>query len=492
MPHLHAHLWQPIANLPGDWQQSLVNPQTTALVQVWHEQQEHLRERDLYKQFLAKLQRQWAIETGAIEGLYTLSEGATLTLIEKGLDASLITHEDTNDAPERVIAKIQDQHHAILGLYDFVSGERPLGTSYVKELHQVLTAHQETYVGRDQFGTFHDIPLPRGVWKQLPNNVEHPDGSRFEYCPPEHVDQEMDNLIAWHYDHETQDIPADVEAAWLHHRFTLIHPFSDGNGRVARCLATLMLLKAHWLPLVITREERSKYIEALRAADDGDLKSLVDLFGSLQRKAIREALSISDDVVREATAVQSILQSVREKLSERKRPLSDRAQRVFAMTDSLQELAVHKLEEVAQQIQDVIRVEDETFTAFVDSAPRGTEKAMFNWFQMCHCEQPDIRASNRRDQAWTALKIQMYRQVVLLISFHAIGYDDSGVAGCTPLAYVLVPRESGIETAVESESLADEPFEFTYAESPAEVQQRFQSWLDECVVKGLDYWRKNL
>ena len=42
-----------------------------------------------------------------------------------------------------------------------------------------------------------------------------------------------------------------MEAAWLHHRFVQIHPFQDGNGRIARALSTLIFVKAGWFPLVV-------------------------------------------------------------------------------------------------------------------------------------------------------------------------------------------------------------------------------------------------
>ncbi len=134
MSKSHTNTWRPIENLPTDWNPSLKNDQTQAMVQVWHEQAGELQEKDLYKDFLSKLQRQWSIETGIIEGIYSLSDGATKTLIEKGLDAALIAHSDTDDDPKTVIAKIKDHHQAIMGLYTFVSGNRPLGTSYIREL----------------------------------------------------------------------------------------------------------------------------------------------------------------------------------------------------------------------------------------------------------------------------------------------------------------------------------------------------------------------
>ena len=56
-----SYEWQPISNLPSDWRDSLTNPQTAALVQAWNEQAGELREQDLYKGFLGKLQRQWVV-----------------------------------------------------------------------------------------------------------------------------------------------------------------------------------------------------------------------------------------------------------------------------------------------------------------------------------------------------------------------------------------------------------------------------------------------
>jgi prophage maintenance system killer protein len=83
-----------------------------------------------------------------------------------------------------------------------------------------------------------------------------------------------------------------VEAAWLHHRFTQIHPFQDGNGRVARCLATLVLLRAGRFPLVVTRDQWGDYIAALEVADAGDLAGLIRLFEQIEKRAYLNAIAI--------------------------------------------------------------------------------------------------------------------------------------------------------------------------------------------------------
>jgi Fic family protein len=53
----------------------------------------------------------------------------------------------------------------------------------------------------------------------------------------------MDRLIEMHQRHDASDVPAEVEAAWLH-RFAQTHPYQDGNGRVARSLSSALFVNA--------------------------------------------------------------------------------------------------------------------------------------------------------------------------------------------------------------------------------------------------------
>ena len=201
-----SHAWKPIQDLSANWS-DLRDSQIEALMNAWHEQAIELRGKNSYIDFLTRLRRQWAIETGILERLYALSDGATKTLIEKGLDAAFIGREDTDRNPSDVAVMIQDQHTAIEGLYHFISGQRPLGTSYIKELHGTLTEHQLHYHAKDTLGQQVIRKLPRGEWKKLPNNVEGPGDFKFDFCPPEHVDSEMEFLLKLHDTHENGVFP---------------------------------------------------------------------------------------------------------------------------------------------------------------------------------------------------------------------------------------------------------------------------------------------
>ena len=77
------------------------------------------------------------------------------------------------------------------------------------------------------------------------------------------------------------------------------HPFQDGNGRVARALASIVLLRAELFPLHVRREDREDYLDALERADGGSLDSLVQLFAARERNDVLWAVS---ELARDAVA----------------------------------------------------------------------------------------------------------------------------------------------------------------------------------------------
>lgn len=287
-----GHAWRPIEDLPDDWR-DLADADLHRLAAQLEGTCAGIGTDAAIAAFTQRLKREWAIETGLIERVYTLTRGVTEVLIERGLREELIPSSATDRDPALVVDMLRDHATAVDGLFDFVKHERRLSTSYVKELHAVLLANQETATARDIFGRRTEMPLVRGDYKRRPNNPVRRDGRVHEYCPPEQVAPEMERLIAMHLEHAQREVPPEVEAAWLHHRFVAIHPFQDGNGRVARALATLVMIRTGWFPLVVTDAGRGDYIDALEEADAGDLGPLVRLFSRIQRRAIEGAMRVA-------------------------------------------------------------------------------------------------------------------------------------------------------------------------------------------------------
>jgi len=68
-----------------------------------------------------------------------------------------------------------------------------------------------------------------------------------------------------------------IMATWAHWSIARIHPFEDGNGRMARLWQDLLLLRGRLTSSIIRPEDRSGYYESLSAADEGDCDPLVQL-----------------------------------------------------------------------------------------------------------------------------------------------------------------------------------------------------------------------
>jgi len=305
-----AHHWQPITDLPENWQ-VMADPTLPVLAEEWRKGREAVGDSSEIRRFNAELLREVAIETGLIEGLYSIDRGTTETLIRMGLIKEELAQGIIDRSPDEIMPILEDQHSATEGLFDFVKQKRDLDISYIKELHAHLTRHQPSTTALTTDGRRVEIPLLRGEWKAQPNNPRREDGSIHEYCPPEHVATEMDRLVEMHLAHEAAGVAPDVSAAWLHHRFTQIHPFQDGNGRVARSLASLVFLRAGWFILNVSRDERDNYIRALETADAGNDQDLFSLFGKIQGEFFSRAIDVLGDL-----DIKSIIKkSIRENLN---------------------------------------------------------------------------------------------------------------------------------------------------------------------------------
>jgi Fic family protein len=283
------NVWKPIT-FGESWKWAHTS-KLDGILPSWHRKRAHLKnDSDAYQLFVNRLKRQHAIETGIVENLYDLKEGITLTFVKEGFVESYLQHGDTNIPPKQLMAYLQDNFDAIDFVFEVVKNDRPITKSFIKELHHLITQHQESAEGRDQFGNRLQIPLLKGAFKVRENNPTRADGTRFEYCPPIHVESEMDRLIEIYQQLTLTAVKPVVIAAWIHHALTQIHPFQDGNGRIARLLASLILIKNNLFPLTVQRNEKKKYIDALESADNGTSQPLIDFFAATQNEILREAM----------------------------------------------------------------------------------------------------------------------------------------------------------------------------------------------------------
>ena len=285
--------WRPIEDIPEELY-TYSDPDLRALEREWQEVRAKTSDVVLDR-ILTEIKREWAIETGKIEGLYTLSKGITKTLIQHGISARLIPQDSTNLGPLQLTELLKDQQEVIEGLMDYVAQNKPLTLHYIRQMHQVFTRHQDSTEAITEDGKRVNIQLSKGDWKKWPNNPLQDDETIHEYCPPEQVPNEMEHLLALHQEHLEKQVSPEVEAAFLHHRFTQIHPFQDGNGRIARALASLVFLQTGDFPFVVQGEERQSYIVALEESDIGDLANLINIMLEKQKNLLYSIIRKSQD-----------------------------------------------------------------------------------------------------------------------------------------------------------------------------------------------------
>ena len=293
--------WGPLEGMPEgaeDW----ALPGQAQQEAAWAAHRQALKQDPAKERFmqgwLRERVRAFAIETGQIEGLYTLRRGVTEQLIAEGFAGAVGAHTYEALEDETIRGLLEDQEAAYDMVFEDVASGRLLSESMVKSWHQLLTRHQETVTGLDLQGRRVAVPFrTKGRWKIMPNNPKRPDGHVHEYCPPEHVQSEMDRFFALYQEIQVRDYPVNVEAAWLHHRFVRTHPFQDGNGRASRLLMAWAYIKRTIPPPIIDARNKPVYINALERADAGDLKAFSDYLSALSLESTIGAIQLAENAL---------------------------------------------------------------------------------------------------------------------------------------------------------------------------------------------------
>lgn len=381
-----------------------------------------------YGEFINRLKRKHAIETGIVERMYDLDKGVTETLIKEGFVASLVSHGDSDIEKGKLFEHLQDHLDAVDFVFDVVKENRPLTKGFIFELHQLTTRHQAFAEGRDPFGHKTQIPLIKGRFKERENNPTRHDGTLVMYCPPEQVDSEMDQLIMILDELIAQETHPLIMAAWLHHAFTTIHPFQDGNGRVVRLLASLILIKYNYFPITVLREEaKERYIKALEEADAGEPQALVSYFGEIQRRNIEEALNLKEVA---STSLAEVTNIFRVKVQEKK--AAEEAARARMLTEkhiSLFEICAAYLQDFKDKIE---RDFDDSVTFYLGKGrPDDPTKQHFHYQQIVAYASQHGYFFNRvlpRSYLLFGVDLRDGRRYELGISIHHYGYDDTAIA----------------------------------------------------------------
>lgn len=476
-----AHIWKPI-EVPVD-AAALEVEELRAFEKLWKRQRERLRDQGAVNAFTERMNRWWSIETGIIERLYDVSEGITLQLVEKGFEASLIPHGESSINPEELVAILKDHRAALDVVMDVVGGTRPLSLSWIKELHALLTRHQDATDAVDSLGRWVKVPLLKGAWKVRPNNPLTRGGVLHEYCPPEHVQSEMERLLAIYA--ALPPLP-EVRAAWLHHAFTQIHPFQDGNGRVARGLASLDFIRAGLFPMLVRRTERDDYVRVLREADGGNLGPLVRYFAGVQQAMLTRAISESEGAIDAKSGVATVLAAAARKRAARvEDALADREQLRERMA-SLIEAAGALLDATGADVRK--QVAGIEVRAVVRAGPGQRHWYRQQLLDLGREQGYWVDLNEPRD--WVRLQLRDGGVTDIVVACHFIGNPSPGAG----VAVAFVEHRDKDEAAGTHAPLtaAAEPMLLASDEDEASQRHRFLAWLERARVEALAQWAKFL
>ena len=486
---MREYRWKPIEPL-SDADRSIDLADIKPLYESWRAAKERLKESspEGLQRFNTQLVRRLSVETGILERLYDLDRGTTEALVTTGFLEDLVTRSSTDIEPARLISILTDQEAAIKLVMDCVAQNRTLTRGVIHELQAILTRHQETTVAVDQFSKRFEIPLTHGAFKKLPNNPNRPDGIIHEYCPPEHVDLEVERLLGWLGEYSDED-PV-ILAAWVHHRFTQIHPYQDGNGRVARAVTTLVLLEADLLPLVIDRDLRSEYIDCLKKADFGELGPLTDLFARLERNAILQALSIDADseIAAQRSLTSAVIESLQAKFNRRRVERHAEFKQVNRLAASLRTRTRRQVERAFTDLKEPI-----SFVGAPDIhvADGGPDQGNDHWYKLEVIESSRVSGKYVNfNEAHYFIKasIRVGRErLVLVISFHHVGRELSGIMEVTTFARLESYEQSEDRELASKDFFATsvEPFVITWKTRESEITNAFERWLDAAIAVGV-------
>ena len=187
-------------------------------------------------------------------------EGNTLTY---GQTISLLLHGTVDgSAPMRDYEEMKAHQVALeMVKLEATSHERPLTEMFIREVHKIML--RTDYIPEGKNFTVH-----AGIYKTRPNSVKTATGEIFEYASPEETPALMTDLVEWYKQVEEDASLTPLEiAAIFHYRYIRIHPFEDGNGRIARLMVNFILAQHGYPMIVVLESDRNGYLSALRQCD---------------------------------------------------------------------------------------------------------------------------------------------------------------------------------------------------------------------------------
>lgn len=212
----------------------------------------------------SRLKRKFMLEfnynSNHIEG-NTLTYGQTELLLLFGKVVNEASMKDLEEMKAHNVCLKMIQEEA-------ADAHMPLTETFIRQLHHTLLREDYTLYRQLPDGATTSYVIHAGIYKTRPNSVITVTGERFEYASPEETPALMTDLVEWYNAEEQKGALSPIELATvLHYRYIRIHPFEDGNGRMARLLVNYILTRHHYPMIVVKSHDKDRYLTALNRCD---------------------------------------------------------------------------------------------------------------------------------------------------------------------------------------------------------------------------------
>ena len=224
---------------------------------------------------------EWTYNSNSIEG-NTLTLQETKMVIEEGFT---------------IKGKSLREHFEVINHQEAIEYvEKLVNTNYIFNERDILDVHALVLqkIEKDFAGRFRTSGVRiSGANFVPPNALKVPDL--------------IEDLVNWS-NLESAYIHPIIRSAIFHHRFVWIHPFFDGNGRTARLLFNIILMKEGFPPAIILKNDRKKYYDALNKANNGDYSKLLLLVIQATERSLDIYTSHLDNTYEDYKPIQNIVE----------------------------------------------------------------------------------------------------------------------------------------------------------------------------------------
>jgi len=210
--------------------------------------------------------------SNAIEG-NTLSQHETEMVLAHGITVggkTLVEH-----------LEVIGHRDAMLYMEQLAEASTPLGEWEIKSLHSLILAPVDKANGQNEAGRYRTLDVrAAGTGHTYPAHFQVPDL--------------MGDFVTWLESEDAKALHPVEYSSQAHYKFVTIHPFRDGNGRAARLLMNLLLVRSGYPITVLTNALRAEYIDSLVYAQshEGDARGLTHLVAGACRESFDEYLRI--------------------------------------------------------------------------------------------------------------------------------------------------------------------------------------------------------